>query len=43
VPINKLAAFFVLITTLTAIASAPQKTHLSHMTSPFLLRTAYFK
>jgi len=34
-PINKLAAFFVLIAPPTAIASAPQKTHLSHMTSPF--------
>ncbi len=42
-PINKLAAFFVPIATPTAIASAPQKTHLSRMTSLFLLRTAYFK
>ena len=41
--INKLVAFFVLIATPTAIASAPQKTHLSRMTSPFLRRTVYFK
>ena len=34
-PINKLAALFVLIATPKAIASTPQKTHLSHMTSPF--------